>query len=97
MKKITLSALACSLILAGCGKDNSSNNDKTQEVNQQNQTAKTVDLSNKTTAEVLALKYDKAVLTCSLWSQRGIRSPPNAIYEYWDKYSYNWDKTCPNT
>ncbi len=71
MKKMILSALACSLLLTGCGKDNSSNNTPNQDVNQQNQTAKAVELSNKTTAEVLALKYNKAVLTCSLWSQRG--------------------------
>lgn len=81
MKKITLGALACSLLLVGCGKDNSSNNNPNQDVNQQNQTAKAVDLSNKTTAEVLALKYSKAVLTCSLWSQRGkninLESTPN--------------------
>lgn len=71
MKKIILSAFACSLLLTGCGKDNSSNSSPNHDVNQQNQTAKTVELSNKTTAEVLTLKYNKAVLTCSLWSQRG--------------------------
>ncbi len=81
MKKITFGALACSLLLVGCGKVNSSNNNPNQDVNQQNQTAKAVDLSSKTTAEVLALKYNKAVLTCSLWSQRGkninLESTPN--------------------
>lgn len=71
MNKITLGAIACSLLLVGCGKDNSSNNNLNHNVNQQNQTAKAIDLSNKTTAEVLALKYHKVVLTCSLWSQRG--------------------------
>ncbi len=68
MKKIILGVLACSLFLAGCSNDNSSNN------NNQSGTqlsAKALDLSNKTTIEILSLKYNRAVLTCSLWSQRG--------------------------
>jgi uncharacterized protein YceK len=79
MKKITLNAFICSLLLIGCGKVNSSSNQSGQDINQQ--ATKTVDLSDKTTAEILALKYNKAVLTCSLWSQRGknihLEVPPN--------------------
>ena len=72
MKIINLSVFMCALLLISCGKSNSKKNSlvESQDVIQKNEVeVVSVDLSNRSTEEVLALKYDKAVLTCSLWSQ----------------------------
>ena len=70
MKIINLSVFVCILLLAGCGKKNSSNNNgDSKVVIQENDIVKVTDLSDKSTSDILKLKYDKAVLNCSLWSQ----------------------------
>lgn len=64
MKNIFFSVLMC-LFLVGCSKENSSTN----AASPQGQPGVAVELSNKSTSEVLATKYNKAELKCTLWAQ----------------------------
>ncbi len=72
--------------LGGCAKSDNPDNNTPQTAPKVEET-KIVDLSNKSLEEVLALKYNKAVLTCKLWSQRAqeidLDLAPNVI-RTWD-------------
>lgn len=66
---IPLVGVILATLLSGCAKNNDNkNNDPT--ANQQNQQPKAIDLSGKSLEEVLALKYNKAELSCAVWVQR---------------------------
>ncbi|NUN04934.1 MAG: hypothetical protein HUU57_04145 [Bdellovibrio sp.] len=64
MKNIFFSVLM-GFFLVSCSKENSSTNTTPP----QGQPGTVVELSNKSTSEVLATKYNKAELKCTLWAQ----------------------------
>lgn len=67
----------------GCAKPNS-NKGEVPNVSQQEKQPHPMDLSGKPVAEVFAIKYDKAELSCALWVQRSyelnLTSEPNDAF-----------------
>lgn len=68
MKKLIFITLSGLLFLMGCGTKDSALDNSNQRVDQQNN-PNAINLSGKSTAEVLNLKYNRVVLKCALWSQ----------------------------
>lgn len=69
MKKV-LVLISISACMLGCAKsDDKKHSNQQNDKSQVEQKIETVDLTNKSTAEILDLKYNTAQLKCSLWSQ----------------------------
>jgi hypothetical protein len=77
-KQFAYLAVMLVVVFSGCGKSTKEENHLPSDEKKDDQQRKALDLSGKTVEEILALKYNKAELSCKLWVQRfETQYPPN--------------------